>query len=56
MQAVAEDITERHQEYSVQAMTNFVWGATTLGFFNEVQPGCCTANSMVCCLKITVGI
>jgi hypothetical protein len=36
LQAVAEDITERHQDYSVQAMTNFVWGATALGFFDEV--------------------
>lgn len=36
MQAVAGDIAERHQDYSVQAMTNFVWGATALGFFDEV--------------------
>ena len=35
-QAVAGDIAERHQDYSVQAMTNFVWGATALGFFDEV--------------------
>ena len=39
MQAVAGDIAERHQDYSVQAMTNFVWGATALGFFDEV-PSC----------------
>lgn len=36
VQAVAADVTNRHDEYSVQAMTNMVWGAATLGFFDEV--------------------
>lgn len=46
-QAVAGDIAERHQDYSVQAMTNFVWGATALGFFDEV-PSCPLAELPAC--------
>lgn len=37
MQAVAEDTMVRHAEYSVQALTNTVWGATTLGFSHEAR-------------------